>query len=192
MPGQSPAATVRNQILAGRGAAGFGATWSGRGITSSFASRQVAAEPESVSVSYADNSELPLGAYTTFLGEAVDDSAVLIRYTRTGDANLDGVVNDDDVTILGAFYAPGEPNANWALGDFDYNGFVDDDDVTLLGAFYDPAAAPTSTAAAGPAMLNNGAASVPEPATDLLILAMLAAATSFRIARIPARFGSGR
>jgi T5SS/PEP-CTERM-associated repeat protein len=190
--GTSPAATVRNQILAGRGAAGFGATWSGRGITSSFASRQVAAEPESVSVSYADNSELPLGAYTTFLGEAVDDSAVLIRYTRTGDANLDGVVNDDDVTILGAFYAPGEPNANWALGDFDYNGFVDDDDVTLLGAFYDPAAAPTSTAAAGPAMPNTGAASIPEPATDLLILAMLAAATSFRIARIPARFGSGR
>jgi hypothetical protein len=26
----------------------------------------------------------------------------------------------------GATYAPGVPNANWAMGDFDYNGFVDE------------------------------------------------------------------
>jgi hypothetical protein len=90
----------------------------------------------------------------------VDESSVLIRYTRTGDANLDGVVNDDDVTILGASYAPGVPNPNWALGDFDYNGFVDDDDVTLLGAFYDPAAPPIAAL---------GVAAVPEPASLLLI-----------------------
>ena len=52
------------------------------------------------------------------------------------------MVNDDDVTIVGATYATGVPQPHWALGDFDYNGFVDDDDVTLLGAFYDPNAAP--------------------------------------------------
>jgi hypothetical protein len=63
---------------------------------------------------------------------------VIIAFTRTGDANLDGIVNDDDVTIVGATYAPGVANAHWALGDFDYNGFIDDDDVTLLGALYDP------------------------------------------------------
>jgi hypothetical protein len=56
----------------------------------------------------------------------VDNTSVLIAYTRTGGANLDGLVNDDDVTIVGANYAPGVPNANWAMGDFDYNGFVDD------------------------------------------------------------------
>jgi hypothetical protein len=55
-----------------------------------------------------------------------------MAFTRTGDANLDGVVNDDDVTIVGATYAPGAPNAVWALGDFDYNGFVDDDDDVTL------------------------------------------------------------
>jgi hypothetical protein len=70
----------------------------------------------------------------------VDNTAVLVAYTRTADANLDGVVNDDDVTIVGASYAPGALNPSWALGDFDYNGFVDDDDVTLLGAFYNPLA----------------------------------------------------
>jgi hypothetical protein len=55
------------------------------------------------------------------------------------------VVNDDDVTIVGATYAPGVPQPSWALGDFDYNGFVDDDDVTLLGALYDPSAPPLTT-----------------------------------------------
>jgi hypothetical protein len=67
----------------------------------------------------------------------VDNSTIIARYTVTGDANLDGKVDDDDITILGGFYAPGTPNAHWANGDADYNGFVDDDDVTLFGAFYD-------------------------------------------------------
>ena len=48
----------------------------------------------------------------------------------------------DDVTIVGATYAPGVANASWAAGDFDYNGFIDDDDVTLLGALYDPTVSP--------------------------------------------------
>jgi T5SS/PEP-CTERM-associated repeat protein len=164
--GTSPAATVRNQILAGRGAAGFGATWTGSGITSSIAAVQVADNPESVSIAYAVNRDLPLGPYTTFGGEAVDESTVLILYTRTADANLDGVVNDDDVTILGAAYAPGVPNANWAVGDFDYNGFVDDDDVTLLGAFYDPAAPPISA----PQAVRADVAAIPEPRTVVLVL----------------------
>jgi hypothetical protein len=89
---------------------------------------------------------MPLGPYTTFHGAPVDDTSILIAFTRTGDANLDGAVNDDDVTIVGATYAPGVPQPSWALGDFDYNGFVDDDDVTLLGAFYDPSAAPLNSA----------------------------------------------
>jgi hypothetical protein len=72
-----------------------------------------------------------------------------MAFTLTGDANLDGLVNDDDVTIVGATYAPGVSQPSWALGDFDYNGFVDDDDVTLLGGFYDPSAVqPVTTPAA--------------------------------------------
>jgi hypothetical protein len=62
------------------------------------------------------------------------------------------VVKDDDVTALGASYAPGVSNGAWAAGDFDYNGFVDDDDVTIAGAFYDPSAA----LLAAPAALGSG------------------------------------
>jgi GH35 family endo-1,4-beta-xylanase len=138
--GISPLDAIRASILSGRGGPGLGAGWNGSGITSSAAALANQIEPESRSVGFADNSALPLGPYTAFRGLPVDDTAVLIAYARTGDANLDGFVNDDDVTIVGATYAPGVAIPNWALGDFDFNGIVDDDDVTLLGAFYDPAA----------------------------------------------------
>ncbi|MEX2142608.1 MAG: lamin tail domain-containing protein [Pirellulales bacterium] len=149
--GASPVATVRAEILAGRGGSGLGASWNGfRGIKSGAVAQANATEPESRSIGYAENAALPLGAYTTFRGVPVDNTSVLLAYTRTADANLDGFVNDDDVTVLGASYAPTTANAAWALGDFEYNGFVDDDDATLLGAFYNPVAAPAPPALIGP------------------------------------------
>jgi uncharacterized membrane protein len=166
--GASPVATVRQQILSGRGGAGLGKPWNGQGISSSTAATANATDPESRSVGYAENAAMPLGPYTTFRGQPVDNTSILIAFTRTGDANLDGQVNDDDVTIVGAAYAPGVPNASWALGDFDYNGFVDDDDVTLLGAFYDPNASPLITSPPTSAV-----AAIPEPATWALIAAAI-------------------
>jgi hypothetical protein len=118
-----------------------------------------------------------LGAYTSFHGQPVDSTSLLIAYTRTGDANLDGVVNDDDVTIVGANYAPGVATAAWALGDFDYNGFVDDDDVTLLGAYYDPTAAPIRVAPA------SDVTAVPEPGTSMLLVSQLFAVALFAVRR---------
>jgi hypothetical protein len=156
---------VRQQIVAGRGGSGLGKTWNGQGITSSAAA---AAEPESRSIGYAENSALPLGAYTNFRGQTVDSTSVLMAFTRTGDANLDGVVNDDDVTIVGASYAPGVAGASWAVGDFDYNGFVDDDDVTLLGVFYDSSAQPLIGAPAKTGASASAVAAVPDPGTFLL------------------------
>jgi hypothetical protein len=166
--GASPVTAIRAQILAGRGGAGLGKTWNGQGITSNAAA---SAEPESRSLGYAENATLPLGAYANFHGQAVDNTSVLIAFTRTGDANLDGVVNDDDVTILSASYAPGVAGASWATGDFDYNGFVDDDDVTLLGAFYDPSAPPLA--------VPSGVAAVPEPGSVLLLVAGMVAIGAF-------------
>jgi hypothetical protein len=156
----NPAADVRARIIAGRGAPGLIGTWDGKGITSSTS----AAAPDSTSVGYAINADMPLGPVSEFRGVAVDPTSVLIRHTRIGDANLDGVVNDDDVTIVGAVYAPGVANASWANGDFDYNGFVDDDDVTLLGALYNPGLPPIPAPDAG-----GGVAAVPEPSTWLML-----------------------
>jgi uncharacterized protein YjbI with pentapeptide repeats len=168
----NPTAAVRQQILLGRGGPGLGAKWNGTGITSGTAASSAATQPDASSLGYADNATLPLGPYATFHGAPVDESSSLIAFTRTGDANLDGVVNDDDVTIVNATYAPGVPQPHWALGDFDYNGFVDDDDVTLLNAFYDSSGPPLDSLV-GPSA--GGAQSpaiqvIPEPSTTLMLL----------------------
>jgi hypothetical protein len=169
--GTSPAATVREQILAGRGSTGLGPAWNGPGITSSTAQADTATSPNSTSVGYAVNSEMPLGAISMFGGQPVDPSSVLVGYTRTGDANLDGVVNNDDVTIVGASYAPGFAKPSWALGDFDYNGFVDNDDVTLLGVFYNPSAPPL----AAPTVVDAALSTVPEPSALWLLAGAMGA-----------------
>jgi uncharacterized protein YjbI with pentapeptide repeats len=168
----SPIAIVRERILSGRGGPGIGGLWTGTGITSSTAAAANQTAPDSRSLGYAENATLPLGAYTIFHGAPVDSTSILIAFTRTGDANLDGVVNDDDVTIIGASYAPGVSQGSWALGDFDYNGFVDDDDVTLLGVFYDPAASPVSVPLANlsSSVPSSNVVAVPEPSTLVLCL----------------------
>ena len=184
--GTSPAATIRELIIAGRDGPGAGQTWNGMGIASSAAA---AAEARTRSVGYAENSALPLGPYTNFRGQPVDDTSLLIGYTRTGDANLDGVVNDADVTIVSATYAPGVPQPHWALGDFDYNGFVDDADVTLLGVFYDPSAPPLIATVGGV----SGVAAVPEPGTwALAACALFAGGLLSRRRREILRRPSGR
>jgi hypothetical protein len=199
--GTSPAATVRQQILAGRGGPGLGATWTGEGITSSSAATANAADAESRSIGFAENAAMPLGPLTTFHGQPVDGTSILMAYTRTGDANLDGMVNDDDVTIVGATYAPGVSQPSWALGDFDYNGFVDDDDVTLLGVFYNPSAVPIGSSLAeshgsplseslGSPPAEPGAnriGAVPEPATVTMLGVMLAACAVAVLRRRAAR-----
>jgi hypothetical protein len=173
--GPNPSTNIRQLLLSGRGGSGLGKLWTGTGITSSQVQADVLANPNSTSIAFADNATLPLGSYSTFRGEPVDKTAVLFAYTRTGDANLDGIVNDDDVTIVGANYAPGVAKPAWALGDFDYNGFVDDDDVTLLGVFYDPNAAPLPVSAGAVPPEAVTLATVPEPTTVTLVAAMLAA-----------------
>ena len=95
-------------------------------------------------------------------------------------------MNDDDVTVVGTFYAPGVSKPEWAKGDFDFNGFVDDDDVTLLGVFYNPSAPPLIT----PAPESDAAVSaVPEPGSlalvgSIALVALLAMGHSQR-ARCP-------
>jgi autotransporter-associated beta strand protein len=177
--GSDPSSIVRQQIIAGRGGVSIVGDWSGRGITSSAAAATNRNSAGARSVAYANNGKLPLGPYFSYRGSSLDDTSILITFTRTGDANLDGVVNDADVTIVSATYAPGISQPFWSYGDFDYNGFVDDDDVTLLNAFYDPLALPfaqTDSLSAQTSGLLTPVASVPEPAGCLLVAAAAVAA----------------
>src|SRR3989442_10021386 len=73
----------------------------------------------------------PGGSYTSFAGQTVAGNAILVQMTRGADANLDGVVNSQDVTIVNNHFNKAG-SGEWYLGDFDYNGVCDSTDVTIL------------------------------------------------------------
>jgi fibronectin-binding autotransporter adhesin len=115
--GSSPLPTIRSQI---RSAYADG-SWIGNGITTS-----MAASDSSKRIGYAEASAMGL---SSFAGQDVDRTSVIVDFTYAGDANLDGVV---DVTDLGTLATNWQTsNAAWTSGDFNYDGLVD---VTDLGA----------------------------------------------------------
>ena len=69
-----------------------------------------------------------------------------------GDANLDGLVNEEDASILATYWQT-LSGATWAMGDFNNDGMVNDIDATLMAANWGSVAN----------------AAVPEPAGMLLI-----------------------
>ncbi|MBN1590583.1 MAG: PEP-CTERM sorting domain-containing protein [Pirellulales bacterium] len=88
-----------------------------------------------------------------------------------GDANYDGVVDQNDATALASHW--GEENALWADGDFDLDGVVGPKDASIMAAHWGHGAP-------------GAGAAVPEPSTLMLLLG-LAAAITFRPARITRR-----
>jgi hypothetical protein len=115
----------------------------------------------------------------TILGETVGPTAQYIRLTRAGDANLDGVVNFDDLLSLAQNYGR---SADWYRGDFNYNGAVNFDDLLILAQNYNGAmpGAPWSIDSPGvgyePALAAAFAAAVPEPGVIGAAAAFFAAA----------------
>ncbi|HRK30105.1 MAG TPA: hypothetical protein PLD59_03425 [Tepidisphaeraceae bacterium] len=103
---------------------------------------------------YADNAILNR---TSFAGQLVDATSVLVRYTRKGDADLTGTVDLNDFTALAASFGG---TGIWHQGDFNYDGQINLDDFTLLAANFGESATgglPRSSA-------------VPEPAMGVLLL----------------------
>lgn len=147
----TPLADVRADILAGYAAG----AWTGNGLTSS-AAAAAASTNRRTALGYAEASELLGVGGGTFLNESVDGTAVLVRYTLSGDANLTGTVDIDDFGILAANF---NQASQWVRGDFNYSGATDIDDFGLLAANFN-ASLPAAARAA-----------VPEPA---LMTAMFA------------------
>ena len=75
---------------------------------------------------YADNAVTGL---TTFGGQVVDSTSILVKFTYGGDSNLDGQV---DISDLGSLATAWQTSAPWTGGDFDYSGFVDISDLGIL------------------------------------------------------------
>jgi hypothetical protein len=171
----SPIDSIRDALAS----AYAGGTWSGpAGLTSS-----LAAVDTSKALGYAQASDL--GSPATFAGQAVDNSAVLVRYTLAGDATLDGRVDFNDLVNLAQHYnATGQ---HWLGGDFDYDGTVNFNDLVKLAQNYNGSLPGSAAIASASASFESDlvaafAAPVPEPST-LFVLA--AAALAVRSRRRP-------
>ncbi len=115
---------------------------------------------------------------STFEGVSVSNTDVLIKYTYFGDANLDGIVNGSDYTLIDN--GVNSSLTGWRNGDFNYDGIVNGDDYTLIdNAFNTQGAAITGL----PVLAADVAqAAIPEPAMSAATL-LTAFGLSARIRR---------
>lgn len=155
--GQQP--TIAAQVRS----AYAGGAWNGNGITSSNA------DATNFSVGYAQASDLT--TVPAIFG-SVGANAMLVRYTRYGDADLSGTVGLDDFNRLASnFNGSGK---FWSEGNFNHDaaGNVNLDDFNLLaGNFNLSAAGPEVTPEDWAAL----AAAIPEPSALLSGVVALAA-----------------
>jgi hypothetical protein len=121
----SPLSDIAAQIHSGFA----GGSWNGIGINSTQAFLVGASTTNfhKTAVGYAEASTLGI---STFAGQSVDTTAVLLRYTFSGDANIDGVVNTADFTALANRF--NSSTQLWTDGDFNYDGFINAIDFNAL------------------------------------------------------------
>jgi hypothetical protein len=68
---------------------------------------------------------------TLYEGQTIDATTVIIKYTYTGDANLDGVIDGGDYGVIDNFVQV--PNAfGYFNGDFNYDGVIDGGDYGII------------------------------------------------------------
>ncbi len=125
-----PIATIAAEIQTGYN----DGAWNGPGIISSAA--QSPTNGLYYGVGYAD------GADNVVAG--LSSGQIEIKYALLGDANLDGVVDGADFSILAANYANpitapvlGQNTDGWDQGDFNYDGIVNGADFEDLAANFD-------------------------------------------------------
>jgi autotransporter-associated beta strand protein len=152
-----PFSTIANYIKSGYNSG----HWNGPGIMSTAALTKT--NGLSYGVGYADGKD---GKVSGLVSGQIE-----VAYTLLGDANLDGIVNATDFTILAANF--NQPVTGWDQGDFNYDGLVNATDFTDLAANFnqpDSGAASAGDVAALDAFaaangLSLPTSSVPEPAS---------------------------
>ena len=119
----SPIAEIRKYLVSGYAHA----QWDGAGLNTSAVNQPGA---KIAALGYAEASDVLGASGGTFDGTPVDGSAVLVKYTYYGDANLDGRVTFDDYVRIDTAFHSGR--TGWSNGDFNYDGAVNFDDYVLI------------------------------------------------------------
>jgi hypothetical protein len=161
-------ASPRGQVWAWLVSGMAGGDWDGTGLTSSAARN---APASLTALGLIDNADPVLGGLETFMGEPVDATSILVRYTWWGDVNLDGVVDGNDYDVIdNAFvFGDGGRGYGWWTGDFNGDGAVDGNDYDRIDNAF--------VFGGGP--MGGAPAAVPEPAT-LALLAVAAGLARWR------------
>lgn len=123
-PAVSPLDDVTNLIARGY----EGGTWEGSGIGSTFLHAN-----SSLAIGIGEAAHLSV---TSFHGQPVDETAVLLSIVRIGDADLSGRVDFSDLLRLAQNYGS-ISDAYWFDGDFNYDGAVGFDDLLALAQHYE-------------------------------------------------------
>lgn len=127
-PGNDPVSAIRQYLVRGynNGAWNGVATASAGSINSSAAFANAG-----YTIGYADSAD--------GTGTNTRANTIKLKYTRKGDANIDGQVNFNDLVTLAQNY--NTSGKVWDRGDFDYDGSVQFSDLVILAQGYGTAAA---------------------------------------------------
>ncbi|HEY7087842.1 MAG TPA: hypothetical protein VH518_07105 [Tepidisphaeraceae bacterium] len=140
---------------------------------------------------YGDNAIL---GKTTFAGQSVDTSSILIKYTYAGDADLDGDADGVDIGTWATNFTGelgGAGSQVWTQGDWDYDGDVDGVDAGLWAQAFTGELGgaglgslvvndPNIAAGAAAILRGMGITLVPEPVAVGLLAGFAAMATNSR------------
>ena len=138
-PAASPIAAIQSLLRTGFN----GGAWNGSGIMSSLG------EPSRFALGFAEAADAAVNG--EFAGQAVDATAVLVKFTLYGDATLDGSVDFNDLASLAQNYntpVSAAARGSWSRGDFTYDGLVDFNDLAKLAQNYNVSVPPAPSAPA--------------------------------------------
>jgi hypothetical protein len=143
-----PITTIAGYLQSGYNVGG----WNGMGIISSMA--QTPTDGLIYALGYADGKD---GVVSGLASGQIE-----VKYTLSGDANLDGLVNGSDFNILSANF--NQSITGWDQGDFNYDGLVNASDFNDLSANFNQgvniAAVANTVSAAAPVVTTSAAASL--------------------------------
>ena len=111
--------------------------WNGNGIVTSQSQALASRGRTTLGVATASAAlNIATLATASWDGETVTGSAILVKYTYMGDANLSGKVDGDDYVKVDSGFAARSTSSPWVMGDFTYDGLVNADDYFWIDQTY--------------------------------------------------------